>query len=45
MSKEPLELKDYLSKLDLSSARRKFQMKSKMLDIKFDFSAKYEKEL
>ena len=45
MSRESFEMKDYVSKLNLSSARLKFQMRSQMLDIKFNFSAKYEKEL
>ena len=45
MMKETFEMKEYLAKVNLHSARLKFQMSSKMLDIKFNFSAKYEKEL
>jgi hypothetical protein len=44
MSKESFEMKDYLSQLNLSSALLKLQIRSKMLDIKFNCSAKYEKE-
>ena len=35
----------YISDLTLYKARMKFQMRSKMVDAKFNFSAKYEKEL
>ena len=31
--------------MNLSNARLKFNLRSKMLDIKFNYSAKYEKEL
>ena len=41
----PMMGESYISDLTLHKARMKFQMRSKMVDAKFNFSAKYEKEL
>ena len=45
MPKESFERKDYITKMNLTNARVKFNLRSKMLDIKFNYSAKFEKEL
>ena len=45
MPKESSERKDDLTKMNLYNARVKFNLRSKMLDIKFNYSAKCEKEL
>ena len=45
MMGESFGQKGYISDLTLHKARMKFQMRSKMVDAKFNFSAKYEKEL
>ena len=42
---ENFERKDYLSKMNLYDSRLNFQIRSKMLDVKFNFSAKHEHEL
>ena len=45
MAKEDFEKKEYLAKMTLEKARIKFKLRSKMLDVKFKYSAKHEKEL
>ena len=45
MPKERFARKEYITKMNLNNARTKFNLRSKMLDIKFNYSAKYEKEL
>ena len=45
MTKESFERKDYLTRMNLTNSRVKFNIRSKMLDIKFNYSAKYEREL
>ena len=42
---ENFERKDYLSKMNLYDSRLNFQIRSKMLDVRFNFSAKHEHEL
>ena len=44
---ENFKCQDYIhiSKMKISQSRTNFQMRSKMLDIKFNYSAKYEKDL
>ena len=37
--------KDYLTRMNLTKSRVKFNISSKMLDIKFNYSAKYERDL
>ena len=45
MSKEDFKIKDYLGKMTLDKSRMNFKMRSKMMDVKFNYSAKHEKEL
>lgn len=45
MTKEGFMRKEYLTQMNLSSARVNFSLRSKMLDVKFNYSAKFEKEL
>ena len=45
MTLESFERKDYLTRMNLTNSRVKFSIRSKMLDIKFNYSAKYEREL
>ena len=45
MTKESFERKDYLTRMNLTHSRVKFNIRSEMLDIKFNYSAKYEREL
>jgi hypothetical protein len=45
MAKEDFESKEYLAKMTLESSRMNFKLRSKMLDVKFNYSAKHEKEL
>ena len=45
LSSESFEPKEYISRLNLSKSRVKFLLRSKMLDAKFNYSAKYENEL
>ena len=45
MMGESFDQKEYISDLTLTKARMKFQIRSKMVDAKFNYSAKYEKEL
>ena len=45
MTSETQRPKEYISRLNLSKSRVKFLLRSKMLDAKFNYSAKYENEL
>ena len=45
MMGESFDQKEYISDLTLTKARMKFQIRSKMVNAKFNYSAKYEKEL
>ena len=45
MKNESFEAKEYLSTMNLYNARTKFRMRSNMIDVKFNFSSKYESEL
>ena len=42
---ETFERREYLSKLNFYDSRVKFHLRSKMLDVKFNYSAKHEHEL
>ena len=42
---ETFDRKEYLSTLNLHDSRIKFQLRSKMLDVKFNYSTKHEHEL
>ena len=44
MAKEDFEIKKYLDKMTLEKARMNFKLRSKMLYVKFNYSAKHEKE-
>ena len=44
MATENFEPKEYLSTMNLSRSRVNFKLRSKMLDTKMNYSAKYEKE-
>ena len=45
MMTENFKYQENISKMKISQSRTNFQMRSKMLDIKFNYSAKYEKDL
>ena len=45
MVNESFERQEYISRLSLQKSRNQFKIRSKMLDVKFNYSAKYEHEL
>ena len=45
MGEENFDAKEYLSELKLNQSRWNFKLRSGMLDVKFNYSSKYEREL